>query len=177
MTDNDSKPPRVPLEVSHPHLREFAGFLPELNKESDRGCVMVACSYLDELLRRILLAFLIDIPTSTTLLEGFNAPLGTLSTRASAALALGLIREREFNEVDTLRRVRNRFAHNVHISFDSQDVDALCRNLTMSARSDNPSKDKPRGLYISAAVALILHLTNRPAYVAKRRLDAVEWPY
>jgi mannitol operon repressor len=79
-------------------------------------------------------------------LEGFNAPLGTLSTRASAALALGLIREREFKEVDTLRRVRNRFAHNVHISFDSQDVDALCRNLTLSARSGDSSKDDARGM-------------------------------
>jgi mannitol operon repressor len=177
MTENDPKPPRVPLEVSHPHLREFAGFLPELNNESDRGCVMIACSYLDELLRQIVLAFLVDVPASTTLLEGFNAPLGTLSTRASAALALGLIRESEFKEVDTLRRVRNRFAHNVHISFDSQDVDALCRNLTLSARSDDSSHDTPRGLYISAAVALILNLTNRPTYVARRRLDAVEWPY
>jgi hypothetical protein len=168
----------VPFEVSHPHLREFVGFLPELNKESDRGCVMVACSYLDELLRRILLAFLVDGPKSVDLVEGFNAPLGTMSTRASAAYALGLIGEKEFREVDILRRIRNRFAHGVHVSFEMQDVEALCQNLTMSARdADDLNNSTARGLYTSAAACLILNLTNRPAYVAKERRECKEWPY
>jgi hypothetical protein len=128
----------------------FLGLLPEeyepdqvlreLNKESDRGCVMVACSCLDELLRRILLAFLVEVPTSADLVEGFNAPLGTMSTRTAAAYSLGLIHEREFKELEILRRVRNRFAHGVHVSFDMQYVKALCQNsqwqreVTMRAR-------------------------------------------
>jgi hypothetical protein len=40
MSDENIPPDTVPFEVSHPHLKEFIGFLPELNKESDRGCVM-----------------------------------------------------------------------------------------------------------------------------------------
>jgi hypothetical protein len=64
MSDHGDFPSKqVPLEVSHPHLKAFAGCLSELNKESDRGCVMVACSYLDGLLREIVLAFLVE-PTS-----------------------------------------------------------------------------------------------------------------
>ncbi len=94
-----------------------------------------------------------------------------------AAYSLGLICEREFKEMDILRRVRNRFAHGVNVSFDMQDVRALCKNLTMSARGDDPKKDAPRGLYISAAVCLILNLTNRAAYVARERLVCKDWPY
>ncbi len=68
MSDRDDLPSeQVPFEVSHPHLKAFAGLLPELNRESDRGCVMVACSYLDELLRQMLLAFLVEAPTSMDL--------------------------------------------------------------------------------------------------------------
>ncbi len=178
MNDEESvSPDSLPFEVSHPHLKEFVGFLPELNKESDRGCVMVACSYLDELLRRTLLAFLVEVPTSVDLVEGFNAPLGTMSTRAAAAYSLGLIREKEFKELEILRRLRNRFAHGVHVSFDMQDVKALCQNLTMSARNGDPSKDTARGLYTTAAVCLILNLTNRPAYVSQQRRECKEWKW
>jgi mannitol operon repressor len=80
---------RLPLAISHPHLAEFSRFLPELNKESDRGRVMISCSYLDELMRRTLLGFFIDRETSLRL-DGFNAPLGTFSTRTAATFALGL---------------------------------------------------------------------------------------
>lgn len=168
---------REPFEVSYPHLKEFSEFLPELNKESDRGCVMVACSFLDELLRKILLAFFVDVDTSGKLVEGFNAPLGTISTRAAAAYALALISEQEFVEIETLRRVRNRFAHAVHISFDAQDIGDLCRNLTFSARGSERERQSSRGLYTTSAAALILHLTNRPVYVAQRRLKVTKWPY
>jgi mannitol operon repressor len=178
MADHDDNPEsRVPFEVSHPHLKEFVNFLPELNKESDRGCVMVACSYLDELLRRILLAFFVEVDTSSELVEGFNAPLGTMSTRVAAAYSLGLISEREFTEMGIVRRIRNRFAHGVHVSFGAQDIRDLCRNLTMSAPGSESGPAGARALYGISAACLILNLTNRPAYVAEKRLKAAAWPY
>lgn len=167
---------RVPVEVSHPHLKEFLGFLPELNKESDRGRVLITCSYLDDLMRRILLAFVIERDSSQRLVEGFNAPLGTFSTRTAAAYALGLITEREFKECDTLRRVRNRFAHNIQASFDAQDISDLCRNLTMAAQDYDAVMVDVRGRYTTAAVALTLGLVNRPAYVASKRRQLENWP-
>jgi mannitol operon repressor len=177
MTESDDDPPEgVPLEVSHPHLGEFFDFLPELNKESDRGRVLISCSYLDELMRRILLAFVIDRDSSPRLFDGFNAPLGTFSTRTAAAYALGLITEREFNECETLRRIRNRFAHDVHASFDTQDIRDLCHNLTKAAQNYDAVVVDARGRYTTAAVALILSLTNRPAYVSRKRRQPEDWP-
>jgi hypothetical protein len=168
---------RVPLQVSHPHLKEFMGFLPELNKESDRGQVLIACSYLDDLMRRILLAFLIDRDITTRLIEGFSAPLGTFSTRTSAAYALGLISEREFRECEVLRRIRNRFAHDMHASFDMQNIGDLCQNLTMTVPNYDSVVLDARSRYTTAAVALILGLINRPVYVARKGRQAEDWPH
>jgi mannitol operon repressor len=135
MSENKNEPPkrRRRLAVTHPHLADFSVFLPQLNKESDRGLVMIAMSFIDELMRRTLLAFLIESDTSTSLVEGFNAPLGTLATRSAAAFALGLISERELKEADTLRKIRNQFAHHVHVSFEDASIRDLARNLTWAA--------------------------------------------
>jgi mannitol operon repressor len=156
---------------------EFLGFLPELNKESDRGQVLISCSYLDELLRQTLLAFFIEDDNSNRLVEGFNAALGTFSTRLSAAFALGLISEREFKECNTLRRIRNRFAHHVQASFDMQEIRDLCQNLTYSAQDYGTVTVDIRSRYSTAAIALILNLTNRPHYVSKKRRAFQDWLY
>lgn len=176
MDDHDGKVQQTPLEGSHPHLKEFARFLPELNKESDRGRVLISCSYLDELLRNVLLAFLFDAKESVRLVEGFNAPLGTFSTRASATFALGLISSDEFQECDTLRKIRNRFAHDVHASFDTPDIVSLCKNLTMSAKDYGTVVVDARGQYTTAAISLIMNWTNRAAYVKTQRRTETAWP-
>lgn len=85
MTAPDGPPDDLPpLNETPPHLREFLAFLPELNKESDRGAALIATSFLDELLRRTLLAFMIEGKASISLIEGFNAPLWP-----AAAMAIG----------------------------------------------------------------------------------------
>ena len=171
------RPERTPLGVTHPHLAEFSAFLPELNKETDRGMVLITTSFIDELMRRTLLAFLLESDASSSLVEGFNAPLGSLATRSSAAFALGLISEREMKEADTLRRIRNQFAHHVHVSFENQSVGDLCKNLTLAAADYGSVTVDARGRFSTAAVALILNLTNRPHYVSRQRRQFLEWPY
>jgi hypothetical protein len=179
MSEQDQPPQSLqpPVAETHPHLREFFTFLPEANKESDRGLVLISMSFIDDLMRRILMAFLIEGRTSTALVEGFNAPLGTLSTRSSAAYALGLISEREFQECERLRKIRNRFAHEIHISFDDSGIRNACRNLTMAAQDYGDVVVGPRGQFSTSSTALILNLTNRPAYVSRKRRAFEGWPY
>lgn len=163
--------------LNHPHLKEFLSFLPELNKESDRGVVLIVTSFIDELMRRTLLAFFIESKASVALVEGFNAPLGTFSTRISAAFALGLITDREFRDCEILRKVRNKFAHHIHVSFGDPSIRDVCLNLTFSAKRHDDVEVSARGAFTSAAISLILNLTNRPAYVARKRRICEEWPY
>jgi mannitol operon repressor len=166
-----------PFEETHPHLREFKAFLGELNRESERGAVLVSGAMIDDLLERCIEAFLVDHPDTKRLLEGFNAPLGNLSARVLAAFAVGLLSESEYKDCEILRKVRNEFAHNIHISFADQKVRDLCGNLELSAQDYGDVRVDARGRYTTAAVAVILNLTNRPYYAVRRRLEYKSWPY
>jgi hypothetical protein len=86
------------------------------------------------------------------------------------------VSERERRECELIRKIRNKFAHNVHPSFDDEDVKALCHELTFCAMPYEGVNVDAKGSFISAAVAVILNLTNRPHYVAKKRTQAADWP-
>ena len=170
-------PDRTPFEETHPHLREFKDFLNALNKESERGAVLIAVAMLDDLLQRSISAFLLDHPDTKRLLEGFNAPLGTFSARTLAAFSLGAISEGEYRECERVRKVRNEFAHAIHASFNDQNIKDMCANLEFSAKDYGTVRVDARGQFTTAAVSLILNLTNRPAYAAQRRLKYAPWQY
>lgn len=160
-----------------PHLDGFLVFLTEFNKETDRGAALAAAAMIDELLRRVLSGFLVANKGAKALLDGFNAPLGTLSSRIAASFALGLISEREHRECELIRKIRNEFAHQVKVSFESAKVLGLCSQLQMAAQDYGNVEVDTRGRFTTAAVALVLHLTNRPHYAEQRRLAAQDWPY
>src|SRR5688572_8846857 len=96
-----------------PHYRGLLATLEESNKESDRGFVLVVTSFLDRLLGDMLGSFMIDNAGARALLLGFNSPLGTLSTKIAACHALGLVTDDEVSQCDTIRRIRNEFAHEI----------------------------------------------------------------
>jgi hypothetical protein len=160
-----------------PHLEEFAAFLPALNRESDRGMALIATSFVDELLKRTLQAFHVDHPRSLKLVDGFGAPLGDMATRTTACFALGLISETEADEADRLRKIRNRFAHDIHVAFDDQKITAMCGNLVMAAQDYGDVVVGARGRFATSATGLILNLTNRPHYVSRQRRKFTAWPY
>jgi mannitol operon repressor len=164
-----------PFEETYPHLREFKAFLDALNKESERGMVLVAATMLEDLLGRSIHAFLIAHEETDRLLEGFNAPLGTFSARALAAFGLGILSEREFRECERIRKIRNVFAHNVHSSFQDQKIKDMCATLQFSAKDYGDVHVDARGQFNTAAVAFISSLTNRAHYVGQRRLKYGDW--
>ena len=162
---------------THPNLKEFTPFLDDLNRESERGAVLISVSYLERQLKEIVSAFLCEGEASARLLEGFNAPLGTLAARAAAAAALGLISAREYRDVETIRRIRNQFAHDHRTSFSDQGIVDRCQNLAFSAKDYGDVVVDSRGQFTTAALALILNLTNRSHYVSKKRLKFENWSY
>ena len=160
-----------PLLETHPHLKDFVPFLDDLNKESARGTVLISASYIENQLGEIISAFLLDDKSSKKLLEGFAAPLGTFSARTNAAKALGLISAEEYLEIETIRKIRNEFAHNHRITFSDPRIVAMCRNLKYSVKESDA-----HGQFTTAALPLILLLTNRLYYVSEKRLKEVSWP-
>ena len=63
----------------NPHLKDFAPYMELLRKESPRGQVLISTGFIEEQLKQVLLAFLRESPRPVRLVEGGNAPLGTLS--------------------------------------------------------------------------------------------------
>ncbi|NRC24181.1 transcriptional regulator [Pseudomonas aeruginosa] len=123
------------LSEIHPHLVGFIDFLEDFNKETERGATLAAAAMLDEQLGRIIESFLIPNKGSKAMLDGFNAPLGTLSARISASFALGLLSDVEYKECELIRKVRNEFAHQIKVSFKDEKVRDLCSKLQLSAKS------------------------------------------
>lgn len=156
---------------------DLAAFVAELRRESDRGLALVACALIDDRLGETLRAFLRKTPSSARLLDEGNAPLGTLSARADACFALGLIDDHEHAEIALLRKVRNEFAHARHgVSFAAPRVSGLCSSLTsnLPEGAGYPLQD-PRFRFTNAAVSIVLRLYHRPDWVARERREAKTW--
>lgn len=164
------------VKEEYPHLKNFFPMLDLLNKESHRGAVLIACSYLDNQLSEILAAFMLESTHAQRLLDGFNAPLGTFAARIAAAAALGLISADESRECDLLRRIRNEFAHKVNASFDDERVMAITQELKFAAKAYDDVVVSSFGAFNTAAAALIITLTNRAHYVGRKRLTLRGWP-
>jgi DNA-binding MltR family transcriptional regulator len=174
--------PEKPFSETHPHLQEFMVFLDKLKAESDRGMVLISTGYIEEQLKKILLAYFVDDPALRSLVEGGSAPLGAFSARITTSYALGLISKAEHDDLHILRRIRNDFAHNIHASFETQSIMDRCK-LLQSKAHDYTSVElgevivAPSGQFNTAATGLILTFVNRPHYVAKQRKIHKEWPY
>jgi len=171
------KSPNDEVLKQYPNLKELLPYLDIQNAESPRGAILVACSYLDEQLKAIIEAFLVEDTETSQLLEGFNDPLGMFSSRIAIAHSLGLISDKERDDCNTLRKIRNQFAHSHRVSFEDQKIMDLCRNLHHAAKEHGDVKVDAYGAFSSGAVGLALSLVNRAHYVSGKRLQRTSWDY
>lgn len=84
---------------------------PLLDKLDDRGLVLSLAAFAEEALGSLLKAFMLPVPTTEALIDGFNAPLGNFSSRIKAAYSFGLVSKKQFDDLEQLRKIRNAFAH------------------------------------------------------------------
>src|SRR5690242_19486358 len=111
-------------------LDEGVAFRHTLDHETDRGCALMAASYvdsqLDELLRK---RFVKDLDVADNLL-GQAMPLASFSARIDSAYALGLIGPRVRRDIHLIRKIRNEFGHNpTLIDFGHAPIEARCREM------------------------------------------------
>jgi DNA-binding MltR family transcriptional regulator len=124
----------------------------------DRGLVLTLAAFAEESLGHALAAYMLKNKSSTKLLDGFNAPLGTLSSRIQAAHALGIVTEDQYQDLEHLRKVRNHFSHtwklvNLDSPPASDHIDAMCYSHFDDTYPAN-RKEKLR----SSASALLLEV-------------------
>lgn len=135
-------------------LADFLAFRKALTQESDRGCALFAAAYLDKALSDLLyLSLVTDKRVEKDLFDG-NAPLSAFSSRIKLAYYLGKISKECRADLDTIRGIRNDFAHDARIiSFEDQSLADRCRNLQFSYHE---KKDvRPRAHFTAATCGLL----------------------
>lgn len=129
----------------------------EINLKSDRAMVVTSASILDTQLEMLLRKFMIKDNKIEERLFNNAGALATFSAKNSMCYYLGLISKYEFENIEIIRKIRNRFAHEIEIKKmnDDQSIIDFCNNFTL-----------PKELYIPEIVHMkdgkILELIKEP---------------
>lgn len=126
---------------------EFDNFLKEFIEGTDRSAALLGCALVDAALFRALatkMVFHNGEDDVERLFFNSDAPLSSLSSRTRVAVALGIFMPEIGKVIDTVRHIRNAFAHSVKpIPFDHALVNAEINKLP--SVGDSPlgiSRDK-----------------------------------
>ncbi|KMN47273.1 hypothetical protein VL04_21050 [Chromobacterium violaceum] len=138
----------------------------------DRGLVLSLAAFAEEALGELLKTFMTPSEATTQLIEGFNAPLGTFSSRIKAAYAIGLITKEQFLDLERLRKIRNEFAHSWKpVDISKQKVAALIDNMAFS-RIDDHFPETPIEKMRSSMSCLLIEIRSSTHQIKKKGLQA-----
>lgn len=109
-------------------INTFSG---HFRSESDRACAVLGAALLDERLRRL---FDRRLHYSNEALLSHSGVFGSFSSRISVARALMWIAEDVRFDLDQVRDIRNKFAHDAdhELSFADQSIADKCRTLRVA---------------------------------------------
>lgn len=161
-----------------PEILQLAAFLNNFNQESDRGAALSAAAVLEDCLEEVIKTFLRDCKSSVKLLDGFNAPIGTFSSKILLAHALGLIQDNEFQQIELLRKIRNQFAHTwEYLNFESNTIKSLVFTLPYMGPADieKDCRNSPRQYFNFWVAGILVNLLWRKNFVVKEKRASKEY--
>jgi hypothetical protein len=130
------------------HLNELLSLV---RTYDDRALVLALAAFAEDTLGRLLVTYLREGKQGKELVEGFNAPLGTLSSRIRACYAIGLLTHEQYEDLEVTRKIRNSIAHSwVDIALDRQDMRALIGQLNAHTFDQKPIQGGPRDRLLAA---------------------------
>ena len=135
-------------------IADLQGFAAEFQNEGDRAAAILAAALLDERLRQLLTAYLIDDSKEVALLLDQEQPLGSFGARMRAAYCLGLLDKDLYGLLSNIKKIRNAFAHQLHgLTFESPGIARDCKVLREILRFPEGFEDlarTPRAVFIHA---------------------------
>ncbi len=167
----------------------FETHLDEFKKETDRAAVILTTSIFEQVLESLIKHLLIPCPTSNdSLFEGPTAPLSTFNAKIDMCHRLGLISARFARDLHLIRKIRNKFAHNVlRCNFDDCSVKSLVDELVKSShhvlkRRPRQIKEKVYGKGVRGdfctVTSWMLYVINQKNDNAKNIIEPdLEWGY
>lgn len=140
------------IDSNAPELLRFVSFMNSLETESHRGGVLICASMLEETLGQLIAAKLVDDAETKALLQ---RDLQRFATRIELAGALGLIDAVLRTELRLLKKIRNKFAHNIDITLADRDIISQCNQLTLALPDQAKSaNDAYRKYWMSTSAAV-----------------------
>lgn len=135
------------------------------SNETDRAAAILASSFIDEQLERLLIALLVDDSRVREMFEG-DRPLAAFSARVNFAFSIGLLPLNVYADLNLIRKIRNDFAHSATaVSFDLPPARDRCAALSV-VKSDSgtfievAARSKPRDQFLLAIVGTNVYLQH-----------------
>lgn len=166
-SDGLFEPPEIGSE------EEEAGivFSEQFEETSDRDAVILASVWIDNVLGGIIRQFSIDDNrTDKELLADGNKPLATFSAKIKACYLFGLISHEEYCAANTLRRIRNDFAHELferESSFEDDEYPDRIRSMVSQLKLPLQGTESSRELFDAAISSLYSSLVEK-FYVVRK---------
>jgi hypothetical protein len=134
-----TKAPRHKDLRASPEAREA---LNEMAGSNDRTCAIVSLACLENNLVLAIMSRLRKL-NETEQNKLFDSLLSSFSRQVEIALALDLFNHKIKSDLETLNKIRNRFAHHLEVSnFDHQEVASLCDALTYGKADEKALRRK-----------------------------------
>jgi len=150
-------------------MREVMEFRISLTSETDRGSVLMAAAFLDDRLKLLLAARLINDRKLSRRAFEFNGPLGTFSSRIDFSYLLGLLPKNAQRDLHLVRSIRNKFAHvAAPIGFDNSEVKPLCDSLVFHGVQKGTEPGAKFRRSAMALLTIILAATNEAEHIIAR---------
>jgi hypothetical protein len=103
----------------------------EMTTDSDRGSALLAASMIEDVLKGAIAFHLRPLSESeeSDLFQG-TSPLSTFSAKIKIAYAMGIIGKNSRHDLETIKEVRNAFAHGIHVlKFDDPEIAPMVKGL------------------------------------------------
>lgn len=143
-------------------LFEFNELFP-YQGENDRAIAIVGGTFLETILEHNLFAFLPENEKEVEKLMDYNQPLGNFSNKITMTYCLGLIDKIIKDDLTLVRKIRNKFAHDLSASFENEQLKSWCNELKwhkISMMRNPPDDATSRDLFQVGVNQLITYLNG-----------------
>jgi hypothetical protein len=157
-----------------PPIDEVSALVTSLVDMEARAAALIMASILDNFLESAISACFVKLSSTkfNTLFRDRQAPFSSFSNKISVAHALGVYDDSTRAQLDSIRSIRNAFAHTMQpIDFDHPVVATACNNLNPSAISGKSfTAHTPREKFIGTAtlIGIVIVSFTRDRAIAVR---------
>lgn len=126
-----------------------------MKTDSDRAVAIVGAALVEDRLADGLERFMRPDKKTFERLTDFTGPLGSFSQKSSMAYMLGLVSKMAFEDLEVMRKIRNKFAHSLAIaSFETPVIKSKLNSLQLYRSHVVERSIEPNAFVVSLVPAI-----------------------